>query len=517
MPRATVIGLGKSGVAAARLLKREGWEVELSDGNTSEALLQQQQELAAEQITVKLGQSLELNGANLPQLIVVSPGVPWDIPVLIKARQLGIETIGEMELAWRNLQSLPWVGITGTNGKTTTTALIAAIFQAAGLNAPACGNIGYAACDVALSSRGQGTGDREQGDRERGGETQIQNPSCAGSAPKVRPKIQNCIDWVIAEVSSYQIESSVSLAPRIGVWTTFTPDHLSRHQTLENYYNIKAKLLRQSELQVFNGDDAYLSQLGLSAWPDAYWTSVKGKDFLISEKGFYIEDGWVVEKLTATSAPEPIVKVSTLRMVGEHNQQNLLMAVATARLAGINRDAIALAIREFPGVAHRLEHICTWEGIDFINDSKATNYDAAEVGLASVQSPAILIAGGEAKAGDDTGWLAKIHSQAAAVLLIGSAAPAFAKRLQEVGYHTYHIVETMERAVPRAAELAKEYQASVVLLSPACASFDQYPNFEVRGDRFRQLCLAWTESWKPPRVEHPEFDNSNQESIVQSR
>jgi UDP-N-acetylmuramoylalanine--D-glutamate ligase len=480
MPRATVIGLGKSGVAAARLLKGEGWEVELSDSNTSETLLQQQQELAAEQITVKLGQSLELNGANLPQLIVVSPGVPWDIPVLIKARQLGIETIGEMELAWRNLRSLPWVGITGTNGKTTTTALIAAIFQAAELDAPACGNIGYAACDVALSWKGRGAGSREQG---AGDNSSLLTPNFS-------------LDWVIAEISSYQVESSSSLAPRIGVWTTFTPDHLSRHKTLENYYNIKAKLLRQSEFQVFNGDDPYLRQQGLSAWPNAYWTSVKGKDFLISEKGFYIENDWVVEKLASTSIPEPIVKVSTLRMVGEHNQQNLLMAVATARLAGINRDAIALAISEFPGVAHRLEHICTCDGIDFINDSKATNYDAAEVGLASVKSPAILIAGGEAKAGDDRGWLAQIQTKAAAVLLIGSAAPAFAQRLQEVGYYSYHIVETMERAVPRAAELAKEYEAPVVLLSPACASFDQYPNFEVRGDRFRQLCLAWAEAEK---------------------
>ncbi|MEH2408570.1 UDP-N-acetylmuramoyl-L-alanine--D-glutamate ligase [Nostoc sp.] len=490
MPRASVIGLGKSGVAAARLLKREGWEVELSDGNTSETLLQQQQKLAAEQITVKLGQSLELNGANLPQLIVVSPGVPWDIPVLVEARQLGIETIGEMELAWRNLQFVPWVGITGTNGKTTTTALIAAIFQAAELDAPACGNIGYAACEVALCQGAGGAGEK------------LDN-SCTDAINRV-----SSLDWVIAEVSSYQVESCSSLAPRIGVWTTFTPDHLSRHKTLENYYNIKAKLLRQSELQVFNGDDAYLRQQGLSNWPDAYWTSVKGKDFLISEKGFYIEDDWVVEKLTATSAPEPIVKVSTLRMVGEHNQQNLLMAVATARLAGINRNAIALAIREFPGVAHRLEHICTWEGIDFINDSKATNYDAAEVGLASVKSPAILIAGGEAKAGDDTGWLAQIQTKAAAVLLIGSAAPAFAKRLQEVGNYTYHIVETMEIAVPRAAELAKEYQAPVVLLSPACASFDQYPNFEVRGDRFRQLCLAWASGGKYTRREIPDAENS---------
>jgi UDP-N-acetylmuramoylalanine--D-glutamate ligase len=456
MSKAHVIGLGKSGVAAARLLKREGWEVELGERNTSDTFLQQQQELAAEQITVKLGYSLDLNGTDLPQLIVVSPGVPWDIPVLVKARELGIETIGEMELAWRYLKSQPWVAITGTNGKTTTTALIAAIFQAAGFDAPACGNIGYAACEVAL-------------------------------APKLP-------DWVIGEISSYQIESSSSLAPRIGVWTTFTPDHLPRHKTLENYYDIKAKLLQHSQLQIFNGDDAYLNKVGLSHWPDAYWTSVKGKDFLIGGKGFYIEDGWVVEKLNATSTPTKIIEAGALRMVGEHNLQNLLMAVAAARLADIQPDAIIKAIQEFPGVPHRLEHICTWEGIDFINDSKATNYDAAEVGLASVKSPTILIAGGEAKPGDDAGWLAKIQAKAAAVLLIGAAAPAFAQRLQEVGYTHYEIVDTMEKAVSQSAELAKQYQAPVVLFSPACASFDQYPNFEVRGDDFRQLCLAWAAS-----------------------
>ncbi|WP_341525369.1 UDP-N-acetylmuramoyl-L-alanine--D-glutamate ligase [Nostoc sp. UHCC 0302] len=510
MSKAHVIGLGKSGVAAARLLRQEGWEVELSDSasaesiasrNTSATLLQQQQELAAEQITVKLGYSLDLNGANLPQLIVVSPGVPWDVPVLVKARELGIETIGEMELAWRHLQSLPWVGITGTNGKTTTTALIAAIFQAAGLNAPACGNIGYAACEVALSLKRGGEG-------ESGGEGEI--TFLSSSSP-------SSLDWVIAEISSYQIESSTSIAPRIGVWTTFTPDHLSRHKTLENYYNIKAKLLRQSELQVFNGDDTHLSKVELSNWADAYWTSVKGKDFLIGEKGFYIQDGWVIEKLNATSAPTPIVEVSALRMVGEHNQQNLLMAVAAARLAKIEPNAIVRAIAEFPGVAHRLEHICTWESIDFINDSKATNYDAAEVGLASVKSPAILIAGGEPKAGNDTAWLDKIKTKAAAVLLIGNAASTFAQRLQEVGYSNYQIVETMEKAVPKAAELAKQYQASVVLLSPACASFDQYANFEVRGDHFRQLCLAWAESWQPTKAELPNSQNAAKESIVGSR
>lgn len=455
MSKAHVIGLGKSGVAAARLLKREGWEVELGDKNTSPDLLKQQKELASEQITVKLGYTLELEGSDLPKLIVVSPGVPWDVPFLIKARELGIETIGEMELAWRYLNNVPWIGITGTNGKTTTTALTGAIFQAAGLNAPACGNIGYAATEVAL--------------------------------------IPELPDWVIGEISSYQIESSSTLAPRIGIWTTFTPDHLARHKTLDNYYNIKAQLLNRSELQVINGDDAYLCKVGVSQYPDAYWTSISGESGLISSKGFYIEDDWVVEKITNNSVPLRIVQASALRMVGTHNLQNLLMSVAAARLAGIEPEAIANGVSEFPGVAHRLEHICTWENIDFINDSKATNYDAAEVGLGAVKSPAILIAGGEAKEGDDTTWLLKIQQKAAAVVLFGSAAPIFSQRLREVGYSNFVDAGTISNAVPQAAELAKKHRAAVVLLSPACASFDQYPNFEVRGDDFRKVCLEFVQ------------------------
>jgi UDP-N-acetylmuramoylalanine--D-glutamate ligase len=450
MAHVYVIGIGKSGIAAARLAKRQGQQVTVSDSKTSEALQQTQQTLEAEGIAVKLGDSFQPDPTQMQQ-IVVSPGVPWDLPALVKARNFGIETIGEMELAWRSLHSIPWVGVTGTNGKTTTTALISAIFQSAGLNAPACGNIGYAACDLALTT-------------------------LAPPHP----------DWVIAELSSYQIESSASVAPTIGVWTTFTPDHLSRHYTLENYFDIKAHLLNQSEYQVLNGDDPYLRKAAGDRWQSAYWTSVTGKANLAANphQGTYIEDGWAIAQ------GEPIVEVSALRMVGEHNRQNLLMAITAAKLAGIERGAIAQAVRSFPGVAHRLEHICTWQGIDFINDSKATNYDAAQVGLASVKSPAILIAGGEAKAGDDQAWLATIQSKAAAVLLIGSAAPAFAQRLNQIGYSTHETVDTMDRAVKRGAELAEQYSAKVVLLSPACASFDQYENFEQRGDHFRQICQA---------------------------
>ena len=450
MLHACVIGLGKSGNAAARLLKRNGWEVTVSDRGTSDSLQQQKQQLNAEEIYVTLGDSFDPE-LTTPELIVVSPGVPWDVSALVKAREMGIETIGEMELAWQNLQSCQWIGITGTNGKTTTTALIAAIFQTAGFHAPAFGNIGYAACEAAM--------------------------------------LEPQPDWAIAEFSSYQIEAAPTVAPQIGVWTTFTPDHLSRHKTLENYFNIKAHLLHQSGQQIFNGDDPFLRNLGVKQSDpiaaNACWTSVKGRSQLVGnpELGAYIEDGWAIVQNV------PIVEVNTLRMPGSHNQQNLLMAVAAAHLAGIEKAAIVDAIANFPGVPHRLEHICTWQGVDFINDSKATNYDAAEVGLSAVNSPAILIAGGEAKMGEDAAWLKVIQEKAAAVLLIGSAAETFAQRLDQIGYTHYEIVETMERAVQRSTDLAKQRSVQVVLLSPACASFDQYPNFEQRGDHFRQLCL----------------------------
>ncbi|MGF1494391.1 MAG: UDP-N-acetylmuramoyl-L-alanine--D-glutamate ligase [Microcoleaceae cyanobacterium] len=447
MLHAHVIGLGRSGNAAARVLKHQGWDVVVSDRNDSAKLQPQQLQLAKEGITVRLGENFQPDPSL--DLVVVSPGVPWDISPLEKARRLGINTIGEMELAWRNLSQLPWVGITGTNGKTTTTALTAAIFQAAGLSAPACGNIGYAACELALENQ-------------------------------VGHKV---LDWIIAEVSSYQAESSPTLAPRIGIWTTLTPDHLNRHHTLENYSSIKAQLLKRSEFQVLNGDDPYLRQHA-DLWPKACWTSVSGQSHLPRnpDLGVYLEDGWVVHQGQA------IVETSALRMVGNHNQQNLLMAVAAARLAGIEPEAIAQAVADFPGVPHRLEYICTWRGIDWINDSKATNYDAADVGLNAVDAPVILIAGGEAKDGDDTRWLQTIQAKVATVLLIGAAAEKFAQRLKAVNYQSFKTVGTLERAIVEAVELAPQLAAQVVLLSPACASFDQFDSFEHRGDYFRQLC-----------------------------
>ncbi|WP_373540317.1 UDP-N-acetylmuramoyl-L-alanine--D-glutamate ligase [Chamaesiphon sp.] len=443
MKKATVIGLGRSGIAAAKLLVKHGYTVIISDSSNNPSLEAQRKVLETLKIDIKLGDKFAPTNEDL---IVVSPGVPWDIAPLVKAREIGIDTIGEMELAWRYLQDIPWVAITGTNGKTTTTALTDAIFKAAGLETIACGNIGFAACELALL--------------------------------ETRPA------WIIAELSSYQIESTFTLKPQIGVWTTLTPDHLARHKTVDKYAEIKAKLLRNSQHQIFNGDDRYLHELGKSDWQDATWTSVPGKQYLQGnpEYGIWIEDNWIVFR------GERVLQADVLKMPGDHNLQNLLMAVAIAKLAAIGNEAIATAIATFPGVAHRLEYICTYAGVDYINDSKATNYDAADVGLTAVKAPAILIAGGAAKEGDDLAWLDTINHKAAAVLLIGSAANQFADRLKSVGYDRFEIVETMANAVARSSQLAQQHQAKVVLLSPACASFDQYDSFEQRGDDFRQLC-----------------------------
>jgi UDP-N-acetylmuramoylalanine--D-glutamate ligase len=296
MKNAHVIGLGKSGVAAARLLHRQGWAVVLSDRGTTPALAMQQESLRQEGITVLLDYDFVPDSRT--NLLVVSPGVPWDSPALVTGRANGLEVIGETELAWRFLQDRPWVGITGTNGKTTTTALTAAIFQAAGFNAPACGNIGYAACELALE-----------------------------------PTVP---DWIIAELSSYQIEASPTLAPQIGLWTTLTPDHLQRHHTVENYAQIKASLMHRSGLAVLNGDDPYLRQHLAEDFPAAYWTSTAGKGAIAPLRpSAYIENEWVkFEGL-------PIVRADALAMVGEHNRQNLLLAVTAACLADLDAAAIA--------------------------------------------------------------------------------------------------------------------------------------------------------------------------------
>ncbi len=459
MHQAYVLGLGQSGISAAKLLKADGWQVTVSDSNNSPNLEQRKQALESEGIAVELGGFPDfaklIEVGQSVDLVVVSPGVPWDRQEVEKARSLNIDTIGEIELAWRYLKHIPWVGITGTNGKTTVTSLTAAIFQTAGLDAIACGNIGFPACEIALQVLQQ----------------------------KIQP------DWIIAELSSYQIESIQTVKPQIGIWTTLTPDHLNRHYTLEAYRDIKASLINLSVRIVLNGNDPYLVNFGAALWSRAIWTAIDEAVVEAIADGACIDDGWV------KFCGEPVFEISHWQLLGSHNRQNLLMAVAAAKLAGIDSKHIDRAISQFQGVPHRLEHICFYEGTAFINDSKATNYDAAEVGLRAVKTPVILIAGGQPKQGDAKAWLEQIHQRAIAVLLIGEAATLFAEMLKDAGFKNYEIVGTLECAVKQAAHIAHSRAHNhpsqplpTVLFSPACASFDQFANFEQRGDRFRQLC-----------------------------
>jgi len=241
--RQQVLGLGIAGVAAARLLRAQGHEVLAWDEQDSHPLRQLQAELEQEGIPVKLGQPFQLPSGV--EQVVVSPGIRWDHPLLELAHHQEIEVLGEAELAWRSLNPLPWVGITGTNGKSTTTALVAEMFKAAGLQGIPCGNIGLPLCQVALETL--------QG--------------------RLQP------DWIVAELSSYQLEASTSLMSsgasgpeRIGLWTTFTPDHLERHGTLERYAGLKARLLDRARWRVLNGEDPYLYGRRQD-WTHTYWIS----------------------------------------------------------------------------------------------------------------------------------------------------------------------------------------------------------------------------------------------------
>ncbi|MGK7912852.1 MAG: UDP-N-acetylmuramoyl-L-alanine--D-glutamate ligase [Synechococcus sp.] len=465
-----VLGMGKSGLAAAELLLHQGHSVLICDERDNAYLQDHQSTLEANGIEVQLGQPFApVTGI---EQIIVSPGVNWLLPALETARADGIETIGEAELAWRSLGTIPWIGITGTNGKTTTTALVAAILNTAGLDAPACGNIGLPLCQVAL--------DTLRGD--------------------LTP------DWIVAELSSYQLEAASTLAPQIAIWTTLSDDHLARHGTLERYADIKASLSRRAKQAILNGDDDYIRSQR-PQWPQASWTSCSDREaetHLAPCKAIQSPAIAQSSNGTSSSAKEQsewvwhkgsaIVPLTDFTLLGQHNHQNLLMAVAAARHAGISTQDIQTAIRTFPPMPHRLQPVQELAGVTFINDSKATNYDAALVGLNSVSGPLVLIAGGDPKVGDGSHWFRTIRDKVGSVVLIGKAAEQFAAGLQDFQYTNFQLVEGLETAVPIAFKRAREIAQSAasptatVLLSPACASFDQYANFEHRGEHFQQCC-----------------------------
>jgi UDP-N-acetylmuramoylalanine--D-glutamate ligase len=455
-----IIGMGRSGIGAARLLRDRGRPVLVLESRDTPELRQRAAGLEAEGIGVRLATPLAIESFDAlpqpPEAVLVSPGIRWDHPTLEELRHRGIPVQGEMRAAWEASGEAPWIGITGTNGKTTVTHLVHHLLSHAGLDAPLCGNVGVSAAELIL-------------ERSR--------------AALARP------DWLVVELSSYQIEQTPELAPAIGLWTTLTPDHLERHGTLDHYRAIKRSLLERSRIRILNADDTDLRQRAAS-WDKADWITAGPREDLPAgiEPFLWVEQGLV------HGSTGPLFPADCLAMPGAHNRQNLLLAAAVGMHAGLEPAVMEAALRCFPGVPHRLERIRERRGIHWYNDSKATNYDAAEVALKALDGPLVVLAGGEAKQGEASGWLAHLKGRAAGVILYGAARELFASMLKESGYGgTVAICEGMAEAVEQADRLSESGGVRAVLLSPACASFDQYRDFEARGEHFRQLVAALPE------------------------
>jgi UDP-N-acetylmuramoylalanine--D-glutamate ligase len=457
-----VIGLGRSGIGAALLLHAQGHEVLVLDENHSDAHQQRAERLQTQGIAVQLGCRLEpglpLLQTRRPAAVVVSPGMRWDHPLLLWLRSEGIAVHGELVPAWRASGDVPWIGITGTNGKTTVTHLVSHLLNQSGRDAPMGGNVGHSAAELVLGRCN------------------------TGSQPP---------DWLVMEISSYQIESAAEISPRIGIWTTLTPDHLERHGTLSAYRQIKRGLLERSTLRILNGDDPDLRS-HQTRWNDAFWvTAGDGRDLPAGiQASLWIESGRLRQRHRNGKTID-LMAADCLAMPGVHNRQNMLMAVAAGLGAGLSGAEMERALASFPGVPHRLERLRQHRGVTYFNDSKATNYAAAEVALDALKGPLVVLAGGEAKQGDGSTLAMALARQARAVVLYGAARELFASLLQQTGFDgVVTLAEGLDAAVPVAAELAGQLNCPAVLLSPACASFDQYSDFEARGDHFRALVAA---------------------------
>ena len=436
-----VVGLGNSGLAAALFLRRRGAQVTVSDLRSAQALGQEIPSL------LEAGISVEAGGHGLltfrrQDLIVVSPGVPLLTPELVQVRNLGLPIIGELELAARFLQGNV-LAITGSNGKTTTTTLCGEIFSAAGLKTVVAGNIGLPVIETVDQSE----------------------PGA----------------WSVLEVSSFQLETTESFHPRIAVILNITPDHLDRHGTFENYVKMKEKIFANQtgeDYLILNGDDPVTQQAASRARSQILWFS-RSK---IVRRGTFLMNDMLMFRPSEQASPIPVVPLAEISLKGEHNIENVLAAVCAACVANIPAQVIARAIASFHAVEHRLEFVAAIHGVDYYNDSKATNVDATAKAIASFPGNIHLILGGKDKNSDYTELNALLRARVKAVYTIGSAAEKIEGQI--AGVTLVVRAGTLEAAVDQAASQA--VAGDVVLLAPACSSFDQFENYEHRGRVFKQ-------------------------------
>jgi UDP-N-acetylmuramoylalanine--D-glutamate ligase len=437
-----VVGLGKSGLAAALFLRRHGAQVTVSDVRSAEALAKDIPALLEEGIMVEAG-GHGLLTFRRQDLIVVSPGVPLDTPELVQARNFGRPVIGELELAARFIKG-KMLAITGSNGKTTTTTLVGEILAKASIPTLVGGNIGVPV--VALIEKS--TDDT----------------------------------WSVLEVSSFQLESTDQFHPAIAVILNITPDHLDRHGTFENYALAKERIFAaqdEHDSVVLNADNPRAAEAAARSAAKVYWFSVENP----VARGAWLEQGHVVIRLDEGAATETVMPLSGITLKGAHNVENVLAAVVAARLAGASLEAIRQAVESFQAVEHRLEYVATINGVEYYNDSKATNVDATAKAIAAFSSGIHLILGGKDKNSDYTQLSQLLRERVSAVYTIGSAAAKIESHLR--GVISIHSCETLDKAVSAASSAARP--GEVVLLAPACSSFDQFESYENRGHVFKQL------------------------------
>lgn len=436
---ALVVGLARTGAATAEFLARRRARVTISELKPAEQVAALAERLRGLGVRLECGGHEERSFLSA-DLIIPSPGVPLDLPALLAARHRGIEIISELELAWRFLRGTV-VAITGSNGKTTTTALLGKILADAGRPTQVGGNIGTPAISLVETSSEQSV--------------------------------------TVLEASSFQLEAVTSFRPRVAALLNISPDHLDRHASMQDYVTAKARLFghqRGDDFAIFNADDPQCAALAPEVRAQRFWFSRQRR----LDMGAFVEGDWVA--FANGPAQECVLERKTIRPKGTHNLENVLAAVCAARLLEVSAEAIRRAVAGFEGVEHRLEFVAELAGVAFYNDSKATNVDAALKAIEAFVGNLIVILGGKDKGSDFRPLRALLADRARHVLLIGAARQKLAEQLRD-GFPLEE-VETLPQAVARAAEVARA--GDTVLLAPACASFDQFENFEHRGRVFKE-------------------------------
>lgn len=441
-----IVGTKKSGMAALSLLKLHGADTVLYDGN---------EEAKEEEIRAELpaGVTTDICIGKLPeelkkaiQLVVISPGVPIDSPLVLEFQKMEIPVWGEIELAYA-FEKGKVLAITGTNGKTTTTALLGQIMEEATSKSMIVGNIGIPY-------------------------TQMVSETTEDSV-------------TVAEISSFQLETVYEFKPVVSAILNVTPDHLNRHHTMECYVETKEKIAAnqtKAETCVLNYEDAYTKAFG---------EKCSGKVVFFSsahelENGFYLKDN-VIYKAEDGNA-QRLIAMEETRLLGVHNAENIMAAVAMADSYGIPMEQILSTVRKFQAVEHRIEYVATKNGVDYYNDSKGTNPDAAIKGIGAMIKPTYLIGGGYDKDSEYDEWIESFQGKVKKLVLLGQTREKIAECAKKHGFLDYIFVDSLEEAVNYCTKEAKEGEC--VLLSPACASWGMFPNYEVRGQMFKDMVHA---------------------------